>query len=126
VYRTREDRDRKRNGKPEVRLFVQKSPFRIIATRSLVALGNPQDVVPMVTANEISSLKPDTPCIVWRTAPNGLAWSIKDKTTNTILSVVKPGAARYIGFGEQGGMSLFKYSTYMNYFGMFTNILEVP
>ena len=117
MYQSAADRDANKNGKWEIRLFVQKAPFRIIAVRAVPPHHDPNDDIPLLNASEKVEANADTQCIIWKTAPNGLSWARKGETTNAILSVCKPGAALYTGFGEQGGMSLFKYNTFMNYFG---------
>jgi hypothetical protein len=50
--------------------------------------------------------------IIWKTKPRGLKYT----SSATILTLEKSVTADYMGFGEQGGKSLFKKKTYMNYF----------
>ncbi|RPA89096.1 hypothetical protein L873DRAFT_736722 [Choiromyces venosus 120613-1] len=54
--------------------------------------------------------------IVWETAGVGLSWKKTGKAAATVLTSKKPGLARYMGWGEQGGKELLKRSTLMNYF----------
>lgn len=35
---------------------------------------------------------------------------------NVVMNIKKPGPAEYLGFGEQGGRTLLKQPTFMNYF----------
>lgn len=50
--------------------------------------------------------------VIWKTKPRGLQY----RDNATVLVVDKAVTADYIGFGEQGGKSLFKKKTFMNYF----------
>ncbi|KAF8761301.1 glycosyl hydrolase 31 family [Rhizoctonia solani] len=50
--------------------------------------------------------------VVWQTKPSGISYS--DKAT--VIEVEKPGRARYLGFGEQGGRQLLKTKVIIDYF----------
>ncbi|KAG8729955.1 hypothetical protein FRC12_020595, partial [Ceratobasidium sp. 428] len=50
--------------------------------------------------------------IVWATKSNGILYSGK----TTVVEVEKPGMARYLGFGEQGGRQLLKTKLIVDYF----------
>ncbi|CAE6473102.1 unnamed protein product [Rhizoctonia solani] len=50
--------------------------------------------------------------VVWQTKPTGILYS--DKAT--VIEVEKPGRARYLGFGEQGGTQLLKTKVIIDYF----------
>ncbi|KAH7333765.1 glycosyl hydrolases family 31-domain-containing protein [Rhizoctonia solani] len=50
--------------------------------------------------------------VVWQTKAAGILYS--DKAT--VIEVEKPGRARYLGFGEQGGRQLLKTKVIIDYF----------
>lgn len=97
-----------------VRLWIQRNPFRITATRKI----RTADALNISEKDE-----EDLPIPVGAPAPSGdaIIWQTKKKplqyqTDATVLAVEKPDPAKFLGFGEQGGKHLFKESTYMNYF----------
>ncbi|KAJ0375304.1 hypothetical protein COL26b_006515 [Colletotrichum chrysophilum] len=87
-------------------------PFRIIATRKL----NPSDVA---TLTDVGITATATEHVIWRTtAQTFLHQDDKniDVINNVVLNIDKPGPAQYLGFGEQGGRTVLKEPTFMNYF----------
>ncbi|KAJ3952934.1 hypothetical protein N0V92_010611 [Colletotrichum tropicale] len=87
-------------------------PFRIIATRKL----DPSDVA---TLTDVGITTTATEHVIWRTTAQTFLHK-DDKTidaiNNVVLNIDKPGPAQYLGFGEQGGRTVLKKPTYMNYF----------
>ncbi|MDJ0617815.1 MAG: glycoside hydrolase family 31 protein [Calothrix sp. MO_192.B10] len=53
---------------------------------------------------------------VWKTAEPGIYFTENGDEYSIIQAVKKPGSARYIGFGEQGGKQLYKNTDRLNYF----------
>ncbi|MDJ0597187.1 MAG: glycoside hydrolase family 31 protein [Pleurocapsa sp. MO_226.B13] len=53
---------------------------------------------------------------VWKTATPGIYYTGNGDEYAIIQAVNKPGSAKYIGFGEQGGMELYKNTDQLNYF----------
>ncbi|EKG12891.1 Glycoside hydrolase family 31 [Macrophomina phaseolina MS6] len=109
------------NGKPVVQLWIQRDPFRIIATRTIKTPGK---LKMHVRDDEESHLPITAPAesgqaVIWKTKKRPLQYQVRgsDKEPCAIvLSVEKPDPARFMGFGEQGGKDLFKDNTFMNYF----------
>jgi hypothetical protein len=105
--------------KVEVQLWIRRDPFQITAVRVLSSL-QPAEKVPelqLLDSDSVKQLELQTAsgaasAIVWKTKPRGLQY----RDSSTVLVVDKSVTADYIGFGEQGGKSLFKKKTYMNYF----------
>ena len=98
-------------------LWIQRHPFQITAVQPLKAF--PQwDSMPrlLLPGNDARVKLPEKSgvrsSIVWQTKVRGL----KYQGAATILSLEKPSSARYLGWGEQAGTSLFKDKTYLNYF----------
>ena len=60
------------------------------------------------------------PLVVWQMSERGIRYQGK----STILSIQKPSTARYLGFGEQGGSSLLKDKTFMDYFSKLSYRVE--
>jgi len=54
--------------------------------------------------------------IIWSTPAGFLTFKTVGTAQNIVLTANKPGPARYLGFGEQGGQQLLKRPTLMNYF----------
>jgi hypothetical protein len=57
--------------------------------------------------------------VIWQTSPKTFRWKTNPQyrvLKNVVLDVVKPGNGKYLGFGEQGGMSFVKQPTFMNFF----------
>ncbi|KAI9729368.1 MAG: hypothetical protein M1834_006892 [Cirrosporium novae-zelandiae] len=97
-------------------LYIQRNPFKITAVQPLKVLPA-LEVLPQADATKNEELNTKAVqgtqnLIVWQTKEYPLAYN----SSATVLSVEKPGRARYLGFGEQGGKHLFKDKVYMNYF----------
>ncbi|KAF2151548.1 glycoside hydrolase family 31 protein [Myriangium duriaei CBS 260.36] len=100
-------------GRQNTSLHIFAKPFRLVATRSL----SPQSL----NQNELQNVGLTGPVerIIWQTSSNTFAFSTDSRTTainNNVFFMEKPGPAQYIGFGEQGGKTLLKEPTMMNYF----------
>lgn len=57
--------------------------------------------------------------IIWQTTDQAFSYQQNkeiDAINNVVLNVKKPGPAEYLGFGEQGGRTVLKKPTYLNYF----------
>ena len=97
-------------------LWVRRQPFQITAFQSLTTISKwtgisqPSYAVPEnMKLQEVPGWRP---LVVWQMSERGIRYQGK----STILSVQKPSTARYLGFGEQGGSSLLKDKTFMDYF----------
>ncbi|KAH9225626.1 glycoside hydrolase family 31 protein [Colletotrichum gloeosporioides 23] len=89
-------------------------PFRIIATRKL----DPSDVA---TLTDVGITTTATEHVIWRTTTETFCHQDGSQQgigaiNNVVLNIEKPGPAQYLGFGEQGGRTVLKEPTYMNYF----------
>lgn len=102
-------------GIVNTRLHFLDAPFRMVATRVLKPMPTESAVInelslPIVTAEEQ---------IIWQTSQQTFAYQ-GDPTigiiNNVVMNVNKPTQAEYVGFGEQGGRTVLKRPTYMNYF----------
>ncbi|KAG8683103.1 hypothetical protein FRC08_014527, partial [Ceratobasidium sp. 394] len=96
-----------------MRIYIRKKHTKIVAIQPLkpqvsseVAYISDQFEVPALTAQD-----PDVK-VVWLTKSNGILYSGK----TTVIEVEKPGMARYLGFGEQGGRQLLKTKLIVDYF----------
>ncbi|KAF8439197.1 glycosyl hydrolases family 31-domain-containing protein [Terfezia claveryi] len=100
-------RQAKNGGKTVIELRVYKKSLRIEAIREIeeYVLNIPSGIEP-VRARKI----------VWSTPAGFLAFKTVGTAQNIVLTTNKPGPARYLGFGEQGGQQLLKRPTLMNYF----------
>ncbi|PQE17387.1 alpha-14-glucan lyase protein [Rutstroemia sp. NJR-2017a BVV2] len=105
-----------------VQLWIHRDPFKITAIRAIKAQGaytQLPNFVPVATdpvlAKDLSIEAPPGSriAIVWQTKDRPLQW-LGD--TATVLAVEKPLNAKYTGFGEQGGRTMFKEKVLMNYF----------
>ena len=102
-------------GIENTRLHFLDAPFRIVATRTLQPLPTDSAVIselslPAITAGEQ---------IIWQTSQQAFAYQEDPSIgiiNNVVLNVNKPDQAEYVGFGEQGGRTVLKRPTYMNYF----------
>jgi hypothetical protein len=107
------------NRQVQLQIWVQRDPFQITAVRVLES-SPPVEKLPELQTTDVGTAKQlelpvfkgSQAAIIWRTKPRGLQYS----GTATVLSVEKSVTADFMGFGEQGGKSLFKRKTYMNYF----------
>ncbi|KAK0653238.1 Alpha-glucosidase 2 [Lasiodiplodia hormozganensis] len=94
---------------PVVELWIQRSPFKITAVRTIKVaspLGRPPVTIPVDIPGHSGR------AVIWQTIENPLQYDQR----STILSVEKQPQAKYMGFGGQGGKSLFKDKVYLNYF----------
>ncbi|KAL1636191.1 hypothetical protein SLS58_009885 [Diplodia intermedia] len=101
-----------KSGNPTVQLWIQRDPFRIMATRT-IKMHLRDDELPISAPAESGQ------AVIWKTKKRPLQYQVRDtqqEPSAIVLSVEKPDPARYMGFGEQGGNHLFKDNTYMNYF----------
>ncbi|KAL7276242.1 hypothetical protein RUND412_000778 [Rhizina undulata] len=113
TYGSADDLKNDVNGTIVTELYIYKNPFKIQAVRSLESLGISD---PPPRDPSVANVKPTTRKVVWQTEDAGLAWKVNGTAHATVLAVDKPGSARYLGFGEQGGSALLKENTLMNYF----------
>lgn len=57
--------------------------------------------------------------VIWQTTEQAFSYQGDpniEAINNVVLNVNKPGPAKYLGFGEQGGRTVLKNPTYMNFF----------
>ena len=102
-------------GVVNTRLHFLDDPFRIVATRVLQPIPTDSSVIselslPAVTAEEQ---------IIWQTSQQTFAYQEDPSIgiiNNVVMNVNKPTQAEYVGFGEQGGRTVLKRPTYMNFF----------
>ena len=98
-------------------LWIQRYPFQISAVQPLEVTPRwnrmPRLSLP---ANDERVRLPETlgsrASVVWQTKECGLRY----QGTATVLTLEKPDLARYLGWGEQAGTSLFKDRVMTNYF----------
>lgn len=97
---------------PCVKLWIQKNPFKITATR----FANVSPSFFSLPTGKASGLSPCLPAdkdeaVIWQTKERGLKYG----NGAVVLSIQRTPTARFVGFGEQGGSSFVKDQTYMNY-----------
>ncbi|KAI8226952.1 hypothetical protein K4K55_008238 [Colletotrichum sp. SAR 10_96] len=114
VLTSLEYEDKNAQGKVATKIHVLNDPFRIIVTRELAPKPSTtfQDGVG-VTATSTSEQ------IIWQTTKQTFMHQDDAKIgviNNVVLNVNKPTQAQYLGFGEQGGRTVLKKPTYMNFF----------
>lgn len=107
--------------KPEVQLWIQKSPFQITAirpvknSRIVEKFAMPSTIDEAIRSQiDLQPIQGVEKAVIWKTKPKPIKYISRGSAT--ILSVEAPATAHYMGFGEQGGRNLFKSNTYMNYF----------
>ncbi|KAK7393939.1 hypothetical protein QQX98_013278, partial [Neonectria punicea] len=91
------------------------SPFRIVATRVLKPLETSPSFVKSLGVLEAT----DCEQIIWQTTDQAFSYQGNPSIgviNNVVLNVNKPTQAEYLGFGEQGGRTVLKKPTYMNFF----------
>ncbi|OCK81473.1 glycoside hydrolase family 31 protein [Lepidopterella palustris CBS 459.81] len=103
-----------------VQLWLQKNPFKIIALRSVKPLP-PAEKLPEIQNYSDSVVTSQIKIEETPGAKTAIIWQTKDRPLRyldnaTVLSVETSSTANYMGFGEQGGKSLFKRKTFLNYF----------
>ncbi|KXH41643.1 hypothetical protein CSIM01_13629 [Colletotrichum simmondsii] len=104
------------SGAVKTRLHFFASPFRIIATRPGL---EPREKIPSFIAKAGIQGTSISEEVIWRTADQAFSYNGDpeiDAINNVILRMHKPPPAHYLGFGEQGGKTVLKKPTYMNYF----------
>ncbi|TKX18260.1 glycosyl hydrolases family 31 protein [Elsinoe australis] len=96
-----------------VKLWIQKEPFRITATRS-VGASPAFFAMPDDSAHSAAWTPPteEVEAVIWQTKERGFQYG----NGAVVLSVERTPTARYMGFGEQGGTKFIKDQTFMNYF----------
>lgn len=95
------------------RLHFFGNPFRIVATRALQPLSADPDAI-----NELG-ITTSVEQIIWQTTSQAFSFSGDPNIkviNNTVMNIKRPGSSQYLGFGEQGGHTVLKKPTYMNYF----------
>lgn len=98
---------------PCVKLWIQKDPFKITATRC--ANESPSFFsLPTGKASGLSQTLPadKKEAVIWQTKERGLKYG----NGAVVLSLQRTPTARFVGFREQGESSFVKDQTYMNYF----------
>ncbi|KAF5661454.1 alpha-glucosidase 2 [Fusarium circinatum] len=102
-------------GVPNMALHFFASPFRIVATRKLKPLDADPAFLKTVGIDTVSEYEE----IIWQTAEETFSYQGNPSigaVNNVVLNIKKPGPAAYLGFGEQGGRTVIKKPTYLNFF----------
>ncbi|KAL3421005.1 hypothetical protein PVAG01_07450 [Phlyctema vagabunda] len=100
-------------GRINTRLHIFSDPFKIIATRNLELIDTSEENYSPV------GLPQTVEQIIWQSAKNAFSYQLDtniDIIKNVVMSIQKPGSAKYLGFGEQGGRTVLKKPTFMNFF----------
>lgn len=107
-----------KNGSKQIatQLWIQKGPFKISAIQPLKSISNWGDMPRLAKSDEearveLPKVQGQRGLIVWETAECPLRY----QGSATVISVKKPRTAAYLGFGEQGGKSLLRDCTFMNF-----------
>ncbi|KAF5576151.1 alpha-glucosidase 2 [Fusarium pseudocircinatum] len=109
-YETKES-----TGVPNTALHFFASPFRIVATRKLKPLDADPAFLKTVGIDTVSEYEE----IIWQTKEETFSYQGNPSigaVNNVVLNIKKPGPAAYLGFGEQGGRTVIKKPTYLNFF----------
>ncbi|CAE6345185.1 unnamed protein product [Rhizoctonia solani] len=93
------------------RIFVCKKPFQIFAIRR-IAVYNTREESLLQQAKVLTVDTSPTEKVIWQIKPQGILYSGK----MSLFEVDKPGSARYLGFGEQGGRQILKSKQICDYF----------
>ncbi|KAF2220735.1 glycosyl hydrolases family 31-domain-containing protein [Elsinoe ampelina] len=98
---------------PCVKLWIQKDPFRITATRFVGATPS-FFALPSSSAATAAWTPPteEVEAVIWQTKERGFQYG----NGAVVLSIERTPTARYMGFGEQGGSKFIKDQTFMNFF----------
>ncbi|KLP23501.1 Uncharacterized protein LW94_8495 [Fusarium fujikuroi] len=102
-------------GVPNTALHFFASPFRIVATRKLKPLDADPAFLKTVGIDTVSEYEE----IIWQTTEETFSYQGNPSigaVNNVVLNIKKPGPAAYLGFGEQGGRTVIKKPTYLNFF----------
>lgn len=95
----------------QTKAYFRNDPFQIQCTRVLQPQRDPYQEPPGLEPVSVEK-------VIWQTSPS---WTFLQNPedpslTNIVLNVAKPGSAEYVGFGEQGGRTVVKSPTLLNYF----------
>lgn len=136
TYPTEEDKGNLDKATHALTILIRINPFTITVVRNVTPSRLAEPILSALNAKAtfwlpsdakvdptavggkqvVLNAKPE-PRVVWETMQQPLSWRQFGDTYTTVLNIRKPGAAKYMGFGEQAGQSFLKTSTYMNYFG---------
>ncbi|KAH7333781.1 glycosyl hydrolases family 31-domain-containing protein [Rhizoctonia solani] len=94
-----------------LRIFVRQNPFKIFALRRIKVYNTREEQL-LQAAKVLTVDDSPTEKVIWQTKQNGILYSGK----MTLFEVEKPGTARYLGFGEQGGRQVLKSKQICDYF----------
>ena len=110
-YPSQKDANAGTNGAVQIKAYFRKDPFQIQCTRIVQPQLDPYTAPPGLSTSSVEK-------VIWQTSPTRTFVQSPEapRATNIVLNVTKPGPAEYIGFGEQGGRTVIKSATLMNYF----------
>ncbi|KAI9657188.1 MAG: hypothetical protein M1821_003355 [Bathelium mastoideum] len=97
--------------------FEQPSPDYWILSATRVLQPMPTDTKMLTEVGLVDV--PATEQVVWQTSSQAFSYQGNPNTdviNNVVMNVNKPASAEYLGFGEQGGCTVLKKPTFMNYF----------
>ncbi|RGP76822.1 hypothetical protein FLONG3_5065 [Fusarium longipes] len=115
ILTSNEYKNKNDTATPKTSLHIFSNPFRIVATRKLELLDADPTLSQSVGVNTTSEVEQ----IIWQTTDQTFSYQQNkeiDAINNVVLNIKKPGPAEYLGFGEQGGKTVLKKPTYLNYF----------
>ncbi|KXJ94870.1 glycosyl hydrolases family 31-domain-containing protein [Microdochium bolleyi] len=101
-------------GQAATKLHIFANPFRILATRVL----EPSPSATFQDGVGVAALAASEQ-IIWQTTEQAFVQKQNPSIgviNNVVLNIEKPAPAQYLGFGEQGGQTVLKKPTYMNFF----------
>lgn len=98
----------------QVRMSIYVAIFTLIpfqATRVLKPVWTSLDQPPTIQSTPGEKL-------IWETRKTPLRHVLGEPNiiNNIVLNLTRPGSSSYLGFGEQGGRSLLKDPSFMNYY----------
>ena len=110
-YPSQKDATAGTNGVVSTKAYFRRDPFQIQCTRVVQPRREIHKLPPGVTSSSVEK-------VIWQTSPTRTFLQSPEapRATNIVLNVVKQGPAEYVGFGEQGGRTVMKPATSMNYF----------
>ena len=110
-YPSQKDANAATNGIVRTKAYFRKDPFQIQCTRIVQPQLETYKSPPGLVASSAEK-------VIWQTSPTRTFLQSPEapRATNLVFSVAKPGPADYVGFGEQGGRTVIKSATLMNYF----------
>ena len=111
-YPSQQDAIAGKDGVVCTKALFRKDPFQIQCTKVI----QPQPAISSLPPGEVAASSVEK--VVWQTSPTQTFLQNPEapRATNIILNVAKPVPAKYVGFGEQGGRTVMKSATLMNYF----------